>query len=254
MLGGKAVGWQASNTDIYDGKGGDMPACVGILMGGGKNSDEEQRMIMPATTLGTGTEIASRLLHHAQLWGIHTDYDKEMGCYTFDSYYLRINLAGMQGKVEDVACIEAAIGECPYVANCVGVGDRKEMVADLKERAKHKQADKHWAPLAIGRYADMQKAKEAWGERLLANGQKMDVQHVRTREASRTHTLGLLHHGSRAQLDFRQRLREVKSAGRIPCPAHGGERRAHQADHAQHETRSGRGGSGAAGQVPGHRR
>jgi hypothetical protein len=175
ILGGKAVGWQASNTDIYDGKGGDMPACVGILMGGGKNSDEEQRMIMPATTLGTRTEIASRLLHHAQLWGIHTDYDKEMGCYTFDSYYLRINLAGMQGKVEDVACIEAAIGECPYVANCVGVGDRKEMVADLKERAKHKQADKHWAPLAIGRYADMQKAKEAWGERLLANGQKMDV-------------------------------------------------------------------------------
>jgi hypothetical protein len=175
VLGGKAVGWQASNTDIYDGTAGDMPACVGVLMGGGKNSDEEQRMIMPAITLGTKTKIAERILHHTQLWGIHTDYDKNLGRFTFDSYYLRINLAGMQGKTEDVACIEAAIGECPYVAKCVGMGDRKEMVADLKDRAKHKQADKHWAPLAIGRKADMQEAAAEWGERLLASGKKMDV-------------------------------------------------------------------------------
>jgi hypothetical protein len=132
-------------------------------------------MIMPAVTLGTKTQIAKRILHHAQLWGIHTDYDRQLGCYTFDSYYLRINLAGLQGKEADVARIEAAIADCPYVAKCVDVGDRKEMVADLKARVKHKQADKHWAPIAIGRQADMQKAAEAWGERLLASGKKMDV-------------------------------------------------------------------------------
>ena len=79
---------------------------------------------MPAVTLGTKTEIAKRIVHHAQLWGIATDYDEKQGRYTFDSCYLRINLAGLQGMLDDEARIEAAIGECPRVASCVVKGDR----------------------------------------------------------------------------------------------------------------------------------
>ena len=172
---GDASGLLAPCVTIYDGTVGGVPARVDILLEHGKGGDDIQHMLMPSLTKGTKTPIAEHILEHAKRWKIATNYDEKKGAFTFDSHYLRLNLAGMAERKDDLAVLEAAVGDCPWVGKCVAKEDRKELIAAMRSRAKTQHGGKQWAPVAIGTLAEMEQARAAWSEKCFSNGRHFEV-------------------------------------------------------------------------------
>ena len=172
---GDACGWMANGTKLCDGKIGGIAYCT-ILLQGGKIGEDEQTMVMPYLTKGTHIAIGDLILEHTRRWGIKTVFDEETGVTSFDSCYLRINLAGLGDRQDDLAAMEAAVGACPAVARCVAPQDRKEFIQSMKARAKSTKGVERWAPVAIGTKAEMEEVIGWWKEKVFpSTGRNMEM-------------------------------------------------------------------------------